>query len=90
MLGIGAIIVAVWFYFSVQKAHKDNIWAWVTAGVVVYYLSSAIWIHGILKILMGETFYIHKMSVQLGMKASGVVVGLIVSALVRWKFITRG
>lgn len=87
MLGIGAIIVAVWFYFSVQKAQKTNLWAWVATGVVIYYLSSAIWIHGILKLIMGDSFYLHKMSIQLAIKASGIVAGLVVSALVRRKFI---
>lgn len=89
MLGIGAIIVAVWFYLSVQKARLENPWAWVAAGVVIYYLSGALWIHGVLKALLGNSFFTHKMSTQLGIKASGILVGLLVSALLRWKLIVR-
>ena len=89
MLGIGAIIVAIWFYFSVRSARRENLWVWVAAGVVIYYLSGALWIHGVLKSMLGSSFYAHTMGTQLGIKASGIGVGLLVCALIRWRFIAN-
>lgn len=86
MLGIGAIIIAVWFYLSAIKAGK-NPWTWVAAGVVIYYLVGVFWMYGILKPIMGHSFYIHRMATGVAIKASGIVVGLLAGALVRWKFL---
>jgi len=89
MLGIGAIIVAVWFYLSVQKAQQKNLWGWVAAGVAIYYLSGAVWIHGFVRSILGNFYYTHDMGVQLGIKASGIVVGLLVCAFVRNRFVMK-
>ena len=87
MLGIGAIIIAIWFYLSVQKVKRGNVWGWVTVGVFIYYISGALWIHGVLKYTLGHLYLTHDFAIQLAIKASGIVVGIIVCALVRLRFI---
>ncbi len=87
MLGIGAIITAVWFYFSAQKSKKDNLWGWVAIGVLIYYISGAFWIHVVLKFILGNVYLTHNMVIQLAIKASGIIAGLLVCALVRSRFV---
>jgi len=88
MLAIGAIIIALWFFYSAKNA-KKNPWPWVAAGVVVFYLAGILWIYGVLEPIMGQSFVIHRMGTGVGIKASGIIAGLLAGALVRWKYLAK-
>lgn len=88
MLVIGAIIIAIWFYYSAKNA-KKNPWPWVAVGIVVYYPACVLWIYGVLEPIMGQSFFIHRMGIGVGIKASGIIAGLLTGALIRWKFLSK-
>ena len=86
MLAIGAILIAIWFFISAKRA-KKNPYLWVTVGVISFYIFGIFWIYGIIKPVLGHAFFIHRMKTGIAIKASGLVVGILAGALIRWKFL---
>ena len=88
MLAIGAIIIAVWFFNSAKRAKKKP-YLWVTIGVISYYIFSIFCLYGMIKPVLGHAFFIHRMKTGIAIKASALVFGVLMSALIRWKFLTN-
>jgi len=88
MLAIGAILIAIWFFNSAKYA-KKNPYLWATIGVISYYIFSVFYIYGIIKPVLGHTFFIHRMKTGIAIKASALVFGVLMAVLIRWKFLAN-
>ncbi len=88
MLAIGAIFIAVWFFNSAKHTEK-NPYLWVTIGVISYYIFSIFCLYGIIKPVLGHAFFIHHMKTGIAIKASALAFGVLMSALIRWKFLAN-
>lgn len=89
MLGIVAILVAIWFYNSAVKAGNGNVWQWVAAGVVIYYVAGVIWTYGLVVPLLGRNYAAHSAMTGAAIEISGILVALIVVAVVRSRFMMK-
>ncbi len=88
MLAIGAIFIAVWFFNSAKRA-KKNPYLWVTIGVISFYIFSVFCLYGMIKPVLGHAFFIHRMKTGIAIKATALVFGVLMAALIRWKFLTQ-
>ncbi len=87
MLAIGVILIAVWFFMSAKQANK-NPYLWVTTGVISFYIFSISCLYGMIKPVLGHAFSIHRMKTGIAIKASALVFGVLMGALIRWKFLS--
>lgn len=88
MLAIGAIFIAVWFFKSAKQA-KKNRYLWMAIGVISYYIFSIFCLYGIIKPVLGHAFFIHRMKTGITIKALAMAFGILVGALIRWKFLVN-
>lgn len=81
--------LAVWFYQSAVQRGLPGV-AWAIAGVIVYYGGFSLWLHGVLRNLMGGLFNTHGLGVAIAMDGSSILFGAICAALLRsWVLMKR-
>lgn len=90
MLAIVAILIAIWFYNAAKKARKGNVWSWVAIGVIVYYVSGALWVYGILPTFMDRQTHAPSLSAGVAIELSGIMAGLLVVILIWYRFLRDG
>lgn len=67
---------AVWYHRAAMRLGKPA-FAWAIAGALVYYAGFLIWMHGLLKPLLGANFKSHGFWTGMGMDLSAIGVGLL-------------
>jgi hypothetical protein len=88
MLAIGAILIAIWFFNSAKRANK-NPYLWVIVGIISFYIFSIFCLYGILKPFLEHAFFIHHMKTGIAIKASALIFGVLMGALIHWKFLGK-
>ena len=83
------LLIAYWYYKTAEEL-KLPILAWVAGGVIVYYAGFLIWIHIVLRSLLGGQFREHGFLLGITMDLTGVLAGIALSALFRSKIMLRG
>jgi len=86
---LAILLIAYWYYKTAEKL-KLPILAWVAGGVIVYYAGFLIWMHIVLRSLLGGQFREHGFLLGITMDLSGVLAGIALSALFRSKVMLRG
>lgn len=74
--------LAVWFYQTAGRLGLPGV-AWAIAGVVVYYGGFSLWLHGVLRSVMGGLFNNHGLWVAIAMDGSSILFGAACAALLR-------
>jgi hypothetical protein len=86
---IASILIVVWLYKSAVNA-KKNPWPLTGAGIVLFYITMQLCSTLILKPIMGKSVVghtIHDDGVAMAIEISSIVVGIIVLALVRTRYL---
>ena len=86
---LAILLIAYWYYKTAEKL-KLPILAWVAGGVIVYYAGFLIWMHIVLRSLLGGQFREHGFLLGITMDLTGVLAGTALSALFRSKIMLRG
>jgi len=86
---LAILLIAYWYYKTAEKL-KLPILAWVAGGVIVYYAGFLIWMHIVLRSLLGGQFREHGFLLGITMDLTGVLAGIALSALFRSKIMLRG
>ena len=79
---------ALWYYRTAEVRGQPAI-GWGLAGAMLYYGGFLLWMHGILKFLVGAHFQVHSFWVGLGMDLSAIAFGALVAALFRFLVLLR-
>ena len=87
--GLTILLIAYWYYKTAEEL-KLPILAWVAGGVIVYYAGFLIWMHIVLKSILGGQFREHSFLLGLIMDMTAVLAGIALSALFRSKVMLRG
>lgn len=74
--------LAVWFYQGAERLGQPGV-AWAIAGIIVYYGGFSLWMHGVLRTLLGGLFSTHGMGVAIAMDGSSILFGAACAALLR-------
>lgn len=85
---VASLFIAYWIYQSSISA-RENPWKWIIISLVVFYASMQTWSSLVLKPLYGREFYQHSMGTAVTIEGSSVLIGLLIVALIRFKFILR-
>ena len=83
---IASILIVVWLYKSAVNA-KKNPWPLTGAGIVLFYITMQLWSTLILKPIMGKSFAGHSIGIALTIEISSIVVGILILALVRARYL---
>jgi len=86
---LAILLIAYWYYKTAEEL-KLPILAWVAGGVIVYYAGFLIWMHIVLRSLLGGQFREHGFLLGITMDLTGVLAGIALSALFRSKIMLRG
>lgn len=91
ILSILAVIgSAVWYYQSAAHRQLPAV-AWAIAGAMIYYMGFLLWMHGVIRILMGGTFQTHGLWSGIGMDLTAIAFGaLCVVAFRHWVLRKKG
>ncbi len=73
---LAVVLSALWYYRTAESKGQPAI-AWALAGAMIYYGGFLIWMHGILKLLLGGYFQAHGLWIGIGMDVSATVFGLL-------------
>ena len=86
---LAILLIAYWYYKTAEQL-KLPILAWVAGGVIVYYAGFLIWMHIVLRSLLGGQFREHGFLLGITMDLTGVLAGIALSALFRSKVMLIG
>ncbi|MEY2701336.1 MAG: hypothetical protein RIQ52_2091 [Pseudomonadota bacterium] len=91
ILSILAVIgSAVWYYQTAYQRQLPAV-AWAIAGALIYYMGFLLWMHGIIRTLMGGSFQTHGLWSGIGMDLTAIVFGgLCVVAFRQWVLCRKG
>lgn len=73
---------AIWYYRTAESRGQPAV-GWAIAGAILYYGGFLLWMHVVLKLLVGEHFQVHSFWVGIGMDLSAIAFGAVVTTLFR-------
>lgn len=79
---------AIWYYRTAETRGQPAI-GWGIAGAMLYYGGFLLWMHVILKFLVGAHFQVHSFWGGLGMDLSAIAFGALLAALFRFLVLIR-
>lgn len=79
---LAVMMTAVWFYRTAERRHQPGP-AWAVAGIAAYYAGFLLWMHVLLKNVMGAQFQGHGLWIGIGMDVSATLFGLLCMILLR-------
>lgn len=82
ILSILAVLFSAFWYYRTAESRGQPAIAWAIAGAIIYYCGFLIWMHGVLKVLLGGYFQAHGLWIGIGMDVSSTLFG----ALLMWLF----
>ncbi len=82
------LIIAYWYYKTAEELNLP-ILSWVSGGVIVYYIGFLIWMHLVLRPLMGGQFKEHGFFLGMTMDLTAILAGVALSALFRSKIMLK-
>lgn len=71
---LSILAIAVLFYRAAERIGLPPL-QWMIGGVLVYYSGFLIWMHGVLRNLMGSNFQTHGFGLGIGMDLTAILVG---------------
>lgn len=89
MIGAIAVLFVAYRFYRTALRLKLPPLAWAAGGVIVYYAGFAVWLYGVLRPLLGESFRNHTFLLGLGMDLSSVLVGILLATLFRAKIMVK-
>ncbi len=85
---LAILLIAYWYYKTAEELNLPVL-AWVAGGVIVYYAGFLIWMHVVLRSLLGGQFKEHGILLGVIMDLTAVLVGMALSALFRSKIMLK-
>jgi hypothetical protein len=82
------LAIAVWLYQTAQQRGLPGV-AWAIGGVIVYYGGFLLWMHGVLRPVLGGLFHSHSFGVGIGMDVTSILFGAFCAALFRFKVMPK-
>ena len=79
---LAVILTAIWFYRTAESKGQPGL-VWAVAGVLAYYAGFLLWMHVLLKNLMGGQFQGHGLWIGISMDVSATLLGVLCMVLLR-------
>lgn len=76
------LLTAIWFYRTAESRGQPSL-AWTVAGILAYYIGFLLWMHVLLKNLMGSQFQGHNVWIGVSMDVSATLFGALCMLLLR-------
>jgi hypothetical protein len=82
------LAIAVWFYQTAQQRGLPGV-AWAVGGVIVYYGGFLLWMHGVLRQVLGGLFQSHNFGIAIAMDLTSILFGALCAVLFRFKVMLK-
>ncbi|MEY4684630.1 MAG: hypothetical protein RLZ25_1089 [Pseudomonadota bacterium] len=89
ILSVLAVLGSALCYYRTAESRGQPAVGWGVAGAILYYGGFLLWMHVILKYLVGAHFQVHSLWVGIGMDLSAIGFGALVATLFRYLVLLR-
>jgi hypothetical protein len=85
---VAVLAIAVWFYRTAERLNLPPL-NWAIGGVAIYYGGFLVWMHGVLRPLLGGLFRTHGFWLGIGMDVSAILAGALCAVLFHSKVLLK-